>query len=760
MLPYQTADLPADRRVEDLLARMTLEEKAAQMMCVWQQKAQTLVDANGDFDLEKARRAFADGRGLGQVGRPSDAGGGKDARGQATLTNAIQKFFLENSRLGIPVIFHEECLHGQASPGATSFPQPIGLGSTFNPGLVESLYAIAAHEARSRGTHQALTPVVDVARDPRWGRVEETFGEDPYLVTQMGMAAVRGFQGDRSFRDKTRVIATLKHFAAHGQPESGMNCAPVNVSMRVLRETFLQPFKDAFQKAGAISVMASYNEIDGVPSHANRWLLRDVLRDEWGFEGFVVSDYYAIWELSDRPDTHGHAVAADKREACTLAVRAGVNIELPEPDCYLHLVDLVRSGALQESQLDDLVAPMLFWKFKLGLFDDPYVDPDEAERVANDDDHRSLARRAARETITLLENRGGLLPLDPRAINSIAVIGPNAHRSLLGGYSGRPKHDVTVLDGIKARLGAHANVVYAEGCKITEGGSWNEDEVRASDEDKDRRQIAEAAAVAKNADVIVLVIGGNEQTSREAWSRKHMGDRTSLELIGRQIELVEAMAALGKPVVALLFNGRPLSIAPLAERVPAILECWYLGQETGHAVADVLFGDYTPGGKLPITIPRSAGHLPAFYNYKPSARRGYLFDDVSPLYAFGYGLSYTTFTVDNLRLEDSVIRRDGSTRVLVDVANTGAREGTEVIQMYIRDRVSSVTRPVKELKAFEKVSLRPGEKVVVVLEITPESLAFYDIDMHYVVEPGDFTIMVGTSSRDCDLHAVTLRVEA
>lgn len=760
MLPYQTADLPADRRVEDLLARMTLEEKAAQMMCVWQQKAQTLVDANGDFDLEKARRAFADGRGLGQVGRPSDAGGGKDARGQATLTNAIQKFFLENSRLGIPVIFHEECLHGQASPGATSFPQPIGLGSTFNPGLVESLYAIAAHEARSRGTHQALTPVVDVARDPRWGRVEETFGEDPYLVTQMGMAAVRGFQGDRSFRDKTRVIATLKHFAAHGQPESGMNCAPVNVSMRVLRETFLQPFKDAFQKAGAISVMASYNEIDGVPSHANRWLLRDVLRDEWGFEGFVVSDYYAIWELSDRPDTHGHSVAADKREAGALAVRAGVNIELPEPDCYLHLVDLVRSGALQESQLDDLVAPMLFWKFKLGLFDHPYVDPDEAERVANDDDHRLLARRAARETITLLENRGGLLPLDPRTIDSIAVIGPNAHRSLLGGYSGRPKHDVTVLDGIKARLGAHANVVYAEGCKITEGGSWNEDEVRASDEDKDRRQIAEAAAVAKNADVIVLVIGGNEQTSREAWSRKHMGDRTSLELIGRQIELVEAMAALGKPVVALLFNGRPLSIAPLAERVPAILECWYLGQETGHAVADVLFGDYTPGGKLPITIPRSAGHLPAFYNYKPSARRGYLFDDVSPLYAFGYGLSYTTFTVDNLRLEDSVIRRDGSTRVLVDVANTGAREGTEVIQMYIRDRVSSVTRPVKELKAFEKVSLRPGEKVVVVLEITPESLAFYDIDMHYVVEPGDFTIMVGTSSRDCDLHAVTLRVEA
>jgi len=759
MLPYQSADLPAERRVEDLLARMTLEEKAAQMMCVWQQKADKLVDPSGDFDLEKAKRAFADRHGIGQIGRPSDAGGGKDARGQATLTNAIQKFFIEQSRLGIPVVFHEECLHGQASPGATSFPQPIGLAATFDPALVESLYAMTAHEARSRGTHQALTPVVDVARDPRWGRVEETFGEDPYLVSQMGMAAIRGFQGDRSFRDKTRVIATLKHFAAHGQPESGMNCAPVNVSMRVLRETFLQPFKDALQKAGAISVMASYNEIDGVPSHANRWLLRDVLRDEWKFEGFVVSDYYAIWELSDRPDTHGHAVAADKTEACMLAVRAGVNIELPEPDCYLHLVDLVRNGMLQESQLDDLVAPMLLWKFKLGLFDDPYVDAEEAERVASAEGHRQLARRAARETITLLENRGDLLPLDPRAIRTIAVVGPNAHRSLLGGYSGKPKHDVTVLDGIKARVGARVNVMYAEGCKITREGSWNEDEVLASDAEEDRRQIAEAVAIAKNADVIVLAIGGNEQTSREAWSRKHMGDRTSLELIGRQNELVEAMTALGKPIVALLFNGRPLSIGPLADRVPAILECWYLGQETGHAVADVLFGDHVPSGKLPITIPRSAGHLPAFYNHKPSARRGYLFDDVTPLYAFGYGLSYTAFAVENVRLERDTISRDGSTRVLVDVTNTGAREGTEVVQMYIRDRVSSVTRPIKELKGFKKISLRPGEKLVVDLEITPESLAFYDIDMRYVVEPGEFTIMVGTSSRDCDLHAVTLRVE-
>jgi beta-glucosidase len=484
-----------------------------------------------------------------------------------------------------------------------------------------------------------------------------------------------------------------------------------------------------------------------------------VLRDEWGFDGFIVSDYYAIWELSDRPDTHGHAVAADKKEACALAVRAGVNIELPEPDCYLHLVELVREGTLAESQLDDLVAPMLLWKFKLGLFDDPYVDADEAERVVGCDDHRRLARQAARETITLLKNDGGLLPLDARAIKSIAVIGPNAHRSLLGGYSGRPPYDVTVLDGIKARVGGDIDVRYSEGCKITIGGSWNEDEVVASDPDDDRRQIAEAVAVAKTADVIVLAIGGNEQTSREAWSLKHMGDRTSLDLIGRQQELVDALVALGKPVIALLFNGRPLSIAPLSQSVPAILECWYLGQETGHAVADVLFGDHTPGGKLPITIPRSAGHLPAYYNHKPSARRGYLFDDVSPLYAFGFGLSYTTFSIENVRLEHDTIPVDGSTRVFADVTNTGTRSGSEVLQMYIRDRVSSVTRPVKELKGFANVDLKPGERATVTLDITREALAFYDVDMRNVVEPGEFTVMIGTSSRDRDLHAVTLRVD-
>ncbi len=755
---YKNAALSSARRVKDLLSRMTLEEKAAQMLCVWQEKAQKLVDEKGDFDLAKAKKAFRDKRGLGQVGRPSDAGGGKKARAMAELTNAIQKFFLENSRLGIPVLFHEECLHGHAAPDGTSFPQPIALGATFNPDLVEQLFTMTALEARVRGAHHALTPVVDVAREPRWGRVEETYGEDPYLVSRLGIAAVRGFQGDRNFRDKKHVLATLKHFVGHGQPESGMNCAPANVSERVLRETFLYTFKEALREAEAVTIMASYNEVDGVPSHANKWLLKDILRKEMRFKGFIVSDYYAIWELGLRPDTHGHFVAKDKKESCALAVNAGVNIELPDPDCYLYLVELVKKGVLKESQLEELVAPMLFWKFEMGLFDDPYVDPAEADRVVGSDAHKKLARTAAQEAITLLKNDNNVAPLDLNKIKTIAVIGPNANRTLLGGYSGVPKHEVTVLEGIRNRVGNRAKVLYSEGCRITIGGSWNQDAVVPSDPAEDRRQIKEAIEVAKQADVIVLAIGGNEQTSREAWNLQHMGDRTSLDLIGRQDELVEAMAALGKPVIAFLFNGRPLSINHLIAHVPVIFECFYLGQETGHAIADVLFGEFNPSGKLPISFPRSVGHLPVFYNYKPSARRGYLFDDVSPLFAFGYGLSYTTFDVKNPRLTKKKITTKGTTQVQVDVTNTGKRAGSEVVQLYIRDLVSSVTRPIKELKGFKKVYLRPGETTTVTLDITPDALAFFDVNMKHVVEPGDFSIMVGTSSRDADLQKLTLQV--
>ncbi|MEI6862195.1 MAG: glycoside hydrolase family 3 N-terminal domain-containing protein [Verrucomicrobiota bacterium] len=763
---YKNAALPAEKRVKDLLARMTLAEKAEQMRCVWQDKAKTLVDEQGSFDLAKAQAAFKHGRAIGQVGRPSDAGApaatpafGQTARGMAELTNAIQKFFLENTRLGIPVIFHEECLHGHAAREGTSFPQPIALGATFNPALVEELFTMAAWEARARGTHQALTPVVDVAREPRWGRVEETYGEDPWLVSRLGIAAVRGFQGDRTFADKRRVIATMKHFVAHAEPEGGQNCAPANVSLRVLREVFLSTFKATIQQGGAISVMASYNEVDGVPSHASRWLLRDVLRKEWGFQGFVVSDYYAIWELGFRPATHGHNVAADKKESCALAVRAGVNIELPDPDCYLHLEELVKKGVLKERELDELIAPMLLWKFKLGLFDDPYVDPGVAARIVGCDAHRQLALKAAREVVTLLKNDGGVLPLDPKKLQTLAVIGPNAHRSLLGGYSGVPKHNVTVLEGIKARLGGRVKVLHSEGCKITVGGSWQQDEVVLPDPVEDRRQIAEAMAIAAQADAIVVALGENEQTSREAWGLTHLGDRARLDLIGRQNELLRALVATGKPVVAVLFHGRPNAITELAEAVPAILDCWYLGQECGTAVAEALFGDFNPGGKLPISVPRSAGHLPVYYNHKPSARRGYLFDDTRPLFPFGFGLSYTTFAFGPPRLKKKKIKRGESASAFIDVTNTGKRAGTEVVQMYVRDLVSSVTRPVKELKGFQKITLAPGETKTVAFEITPQdALAFYDVNMKFVVEPGEFEIMIGSSSRDSDLQKITLTV--
>jgi beta-glucosidase len=756
---YRNPKLSVERRVKDLLSRMTLKEKVAQMLCIWQQKGNTLVDEKGRFDPQKAKAHFKDRTGLGQVGRPSDAAGGLNARDMAELTNDIQKFFMENTRLGIPVVFHEECLHGQAAVDATSFSQPIGLGATFDPELVRQLFELTAAEARARGTHQALTPVVDVAREPRWGRIEETFGEDPYLVSRLGIAAVRGFQGDATFQDKQHVIATLKHFAAHGQPESGTNCAPANVSERVLREVFLYPFKEALEKGGAISVMASYNELDGVPSHANNWLLRDVLRKEWGFKGYVVSDYFAVRELQERPELFGNHLAEDRPQAAALAAQAGVNIELPDPDCYPYLAELVRKGVLKESLIDELVAPMLAGKFRLGLFEDPYVDPAVAEQIVGCDVHRELALQAARETITLLKNDGGLAPLDPQKIKTIAVIGPNADRVMLGGYSGVPKHYTTLLQGVRDRVGSSVKILYHEGCRITIGGSWQQDDVTASDPAEDRKSIAEAVKVARRADVVILAVGDNEQTSREAWAMNHLGDRASLDLVGLQDELVDAIAATGKPIIAVLFNGRPISIRNLTAKATAIFECWYLGQEAGRALAEALFGDINPGGKLPITIPRSVGHIPAYYNHKPAARRGYLFDDVTPLYSFGFGMSYTQFQSGKLRLKKSTLGKNESTAVRVDVTNTGPRAGDEVVQMYIRDKVSSVTRPVKELKGFQRITLAPGQTKTVLLEIAPEHLAFYNIDMKYVVEPGEFEIMVGNSSRDQDLQKVTLRVK-
>jgi len=761
---YKDPNLDAKERVEDLISNMTLDEKAAQMMCVWNDKNETLIDKSGNFDYEKAKASFGHGNGIGQIGRPSDAGKdeqaghdqGFDTRQTVELTNAIQRFFVEESRLGIPVFFHEECLHGLAAKGATSFPQPIALAGTFNTKLIQDIYALAAKETRERGAHQALTPVVDVARDPRWGRVEETFGEDPFLVSEMGKAAVRGFQGDASFSGTDKVVATLKHFAAHGQPESGMNCAPVNISERVLRETFLMPFKEAVQDAGVISIMPSYNEIDGVPSHANKWLLQDVLRDEWGFKGYTVSDYYAVLELFDRPATHGHHIAENKKSAAERAINAGVNMELPEPDCYLKVTDLVREGSIDESTIDRLIEPLLYWKFKMGLFEHPYT---EFVEDSDFESKRDLALQAAQETITLLKNENELLPLKKENLKRLAVIGPNANVSLLGGYSGAPKVNVTILEGIKAAVGQGIEVNYHEGCKITVGGRWEEDAVVLPNLEDEINSIAEAVQIAKSSDVIVLAIGGNDQTSREAWSNNHMGDRTSLDLFGHQNKLLDELAKTGKPIVVALYNGRPLSINNVAEKADAILECWYGGQEAGHALASVIFGDFNPSGKLPISIPRSVGQLPIYYNYKPSARRGYLLDETSPLYPFGYGMSFTHFEISNIRLVENNIGKRDSTGVELKVKNTGSVAGSEVVQMYIRDLVSSVTRPIKELKGFNKVWLESGESKTISIPITPKLLAFFDIDMNYVVEPGEFEIMIGNSSKESDLQKIILIVE-
>jgi beta-glucosidase len=756
VLRYKNARLPVEERVKDLLRRMTLEEKVAQMLCIWKQKDTLMLGEDGKIDWIKFRNNFKNG--LGQITRLNDTNGGLSPVEMARMANAIQKFFVEETRLGIPVVFHVECLHGLVAKEATSYPQPIGLASTFNPELIEEIYTAIARDTRERGAHQVLAPVVDVARDPRWGRVEETYGEDPYLISKLGTAAVRGLQGDGRLRDGKHVIATLKHFAAHGQPESGSNCGPGNFSERILRDVFLYPFKTVLKEAGAISVMPSYNEIDGLPSHANTWLLKDVLRDEWGFDGYLVSDYFAITELNHKEDSVSHAVAKDKKEAAVLALKAGVNIELPDMDCYPYIPELVREGAISEGLVDKLVAGLLKYKFQLGLFENPYVEFDVQKHDLILDEDRIIALRAAEEVITLLKNEGNLLPFDIKKQGTIAVIGPNADRYLLGGYSGQPVYYTTVLKGIREKVQDKCEILYGEGCKITVNGSWDEDAVTLPDAAEDTRLIEEAVTLAQKADQVILVLGGNEQTSREAWSKVHLGDRTNLDLIGRQNDLVKAVLATGKPVVVVLFNGRPNAINYIQQNVPAILECWYLGQEAGRAVANVLFGEVNPSGKLPISIPRSVGHIPCYYNHKPSARRGYLFEDINPLFPFGFGLSYTTFKFDNLRLEKSIIRHYESTQVLVDVTNTGKYAGQEVVQMYIRDEVSSVTRPVKELKGFRKISLAPGEMKTVELKITPESLSFTNVDKKLVVEPGDFTIMVGNSSRDVDLIKTSLRV--
>ncbi len=752
---YKDASQPVDVRVESLLSRMTLEEKIVQITTVWTNKT-AILDADGAFDPARARSLHPDG--IGHFARPNDLQGPssplekpfKDERQTVELVNAIQKWAVEETRLGIPVLFHEEGLHGYAARGATSFPQAIGLASSWDPDLLREVYSITAREIRARGAHLVLSPVVDVARDPRWGRIEETYGEDPYLVSELGVAAVLGFQGEALPLADDKVFATLKHMTGHGQPESGTNVGPSNLSERILREIFFPPFEAVVARTNILSLMASYNEIDGIPSHGNPWLLNDVLRGEWGFKGGVVSDYWGIDDMQRL-----HFVEPDLASAAVRSLKSGVDFDLPDGNAFKLLPEALAAGRVSMNEIDTAVRRMLEIKFQAGLFENPYADADYAEQITDNEEARALALKAAHRSIVLLEN-DGILPLDVTTLKRVAVIGPNAAAVRLGGYSDVPTRVVTMLDGLTAALGEGVRIDHHPGVKLTADGDWWLDTITPADPAENLKMIEEAKRTARNAEVIFLFIGGSEATTREGWASNHLGDRASIELPAQQNQLVEAMLSLGKPVVTVLINGQPMGVDEINGRVNALVEGWYLGQEGGTAMADVLFGKVNPGGKLPVTIPRDVGQLPLVYNHKPSALRGYLEGSVEPLYPFGFGRSYTSFEIGEPVLSAASVPADGTVTVSVNVTNTGGRAGDEVVQLYIRDVVSSVTRPVKELRGFERVTLEPAETRTVTFELGQEDFRFWNAEMQRVVEPGAFEIMVGPDSEA--LKKVTLEV--
>jgi beta-glucosidase len=732
---YRNPNLPIEQRVADLLARMTLEEKVDQLA---PGRSRAALEKDDSPEAKQLREKMRDLFKNDSTVSPRDA---------AALRNGVQKYTREKTRLGIPVIFFGEALHGYMAYDSTSFPQVLGLASTWDPELVRQVFTAAADEMSAAGTNQAFTPVLDLARDPRWGRTEETYGEDPFLVSRMGVAAIEGLQGTSGLIDRHHVLATAKHFAVHGQPEGGTNTAPGNYSERVIRESFLLPFQAAVEEAHVGSVMASYNEIDGIPSHVNHWLLDRVLRQEWGFRGYVTSDGNGLQMLIET-----HHVAADKAEAARKALAAGVDFDLSDGSVYATLLDQVKQGMVAEKEIDTAAARILREKFRLGLFENPYADLDYVQQTVNSREHKKIALQAAEEAIVLLKNDGNLLPLDLLKIKTVAVIGPNAAEVHQGGYSRDPGpgNSVSILEGIRQRVGPGVKVIYAEGCKITTGKQgwegWYENKVEQPDPKTEVASVRAAADAARKSNVAIVVVGENESTNREAWSEEHLGDRDSLDLLGSQQALIQAVVETGIPTVVLLINGRPLSINYVKEHVPAILEGWYLGEQGGIAAAQVLFGDVNPGGKLPITFPRSVGELPDYYNHKPSANRSYLFAGRQPLFPFGYGLSYTTFHFDNLRVEPETIGTGGNSTVRVDVTNTGTREGDEVAELYIHQRVASVTRPVEELRGFRRVRLKPGEKTTVEFPLTPDALSLLDVNMNRVVEPGTFDLLVGPSS--------------
>jgi beta-glucosidase len=633
---------------------------------------------------------------------------------------------------------------------ADVFPHGIGLAASWDTALITKIYDYVARQASTRGTSLVLSPVVDVTRDPRWGRTGETYGEDPFLCGILGSSVVKGFQGSSTGKIAPHhVAATLKHFTGHGQPESGNNTGPANYSVRALREFHMEPFRMIVNSVKPACIMASYNEVAEIPSHANKWLLTDVLRKEWNYKGIVVSDWFGIDQLKQK-----HQFAADLKEAAYKSVNAGVNIDLPYGINYVHLIALVKEGKVSMKVIDDAVANVLRMKFELGLFERNDIDVNEALAYNKKTEGRALALNIAEKSMILLKNTNSTLPIKKDQYKKVAVIGPFGNINLLGDYSGQPSKNVSIVQGLKNK---GFDVRFAQGVKVTANGdsiSQNNyqfiDSIKFVSKEENQKLIDEAVVLAKQSDFIVLAVGENEQFSREAWNN-HPGDMIDLNLQSQQEELVKAIHALGKPYVVYLMHGRPLSINWIAQNSPAIIDGWYCGMEAGNAFANILFGDVNPSGKLTISVPRSVGQIPVNYNAKPTSRfYDYVTEKNGPLYPFGYGLSYTTFWYDPLTLKGR--------NISVNVSNTGTMTGEEVVQLYIHQKTGhSVVRPVKELKGFLKIELNAGETKTVSFTITDELLKHWTADMQYKVEPGEYEIMIGTNSQDVEKVTFTVK---
>jgi beta-glucosidase len=706
------ADAQLEAKVDSVLSEMTLEEKIGQM---------TLYTSHFDQTGPTVREGYKEDIRNGKVGAIFNAYG-------AEFNRELQKIAVEETRLGIPLLFGYDVIHGHK----TIFPIPLGETASWNPELMEETARVAALEATAQGLHWTFAPMIDVSRDPRWGRIAESGGEDTYLNTVVARTKVRGFQGD-SLSSNNTLISTAKHFVAYGAAKAGRDYHTVDISERTLREVYLPPFKATVEE-GAGSFMTAFNEIGGVPATASEYLFQDILRDEWGFDGFVVSDYTAINELMP------HGVAADSAEAGKLAVQAGVDMDMQGAIYHKHLPELVEQGVVSEETINESVRRILRYKFKLGLFEDPYKysNKEREEELVMNEEHLELARETARESMVLLKNENDLLPLS-KDIGTLAVVGPLAdnQRHLIGSWSAAGDYTdaVPLLDGIKSVASSDTRILHARGADI------NTD---------DRSGFSEAVDVARKSDAVVMALGEAYNMSGEAASR------SEIDLPGVQQDLIREVLETGKPVILVLMNGRPLDLTWEDENVPAILETWFAGTQAGPAIADVLFGDYNPSGKLPVTFPRSVGQVPIHYDMKNTGRpktenkytSKYLDIPNSPLYPFGYGLSYTTFEYSDIELSSSEITESESLQATVEVTNTGDLSGEEVVQLYIRDLHASVTRPVKELKGFEKINLKPGETKEVSFTIDREDLEFYGLDMNWIVEPGKFKVFIGTNSEE------------